>query len=129
MNQTQKMTLFLLRVLTFWIDISFLRYHLLAWFSKNQRPLPWRQAYEPYHVWISEIMLQQTQVKTVLPYFERWIKKLPTIKSVAEADEEVVLKLWEGLGYYSRVRNLHKAAKILVERNLGEMYENYKNIL
>src|SRR3989338_5607368 len=92
---------------------------LLLWFEKNQRPLPWRKTYDPYQVWISEIMLQQTQVTTVLPYFERWMKTFPTIKTVAEAKEDKILKLWEGLGYYSRAKNIRKAAKILVEKNRG----------
>lgn len=87
---------------------------LLVWFNEHQRDLPWRKTYDPYQVWISEIMLQQTQVKTALPYFERWMKALPTVQSVAEADEQTILKLWEGLGYYTRARNLHKAAKRIV---------------
>lgn len=93
--------------------------HLLEWFSANQRDLPWRHTYDPYQVWISEIMLQQTQVKTVLPYFERWMKALPTVESVAKADEQTILKLWEGLGYYSRARNLQKAARVIVEKHRG----------
>ena len=87
---------------------------LLGWYDKNKRVLPWRGAPTPYEVWVSEIMLQQTRVETVKPYFLRWIKTFPTVEALAEADEEVVLKLWEGLGYYSRARNLHKAAKIVV---------------
>lgn len=84
---------------------------LVKWFQSNQRMLPWRESYEPYQVWISEIMLQQTQVATVLPYFDRWMKRFPTIQDLAAASEDEVLKHWEGLGYYSRARNLHKAAK------------------
>jgi len=102
---------------------------LLVWFEKNQRPLPWREKYEPYQVWISEIMLQQTQVKTVLPYFDRWMKALPTIQSVAEAKEDQVLKLWEGLGYYSRARNIQKAAKQIMEQHGGEFPHVYDDIL
>lgn len=86
---------------------------LIDWFQKNQRDLPWRKSYDPYHVWISEIMLQQTQVATVLPYYERWIARFPSIKEVAEASEDEILKHWEGLGYYSRARNLHKMAKLI----------------
>jgi A/G-specific adenine glycosylase len=87
---------------------------LLQWFEKEQRPLPWRKDYDPYSVWISEVMLQQTQVKTMLPYFERWMATFPNLESLASAPEDQVLKLWEGLGYYSRALNLKKAAQILV---------------
>ena len=86
---------------------------LIDWFSKFQRDLPWRKAYKPYQVWVSEIMLQQTQVKTVLPYLKRWMKALPTIESVTQAKEDTILKLWEGLGYYSRARNIQKSAKLI----------------
>jgi len=103
--------------------------NLLDWFSVNQRPLPWRVHYEPYQVWISEMMLQQTQVKTVLPYFDRWMKAFPDIKSLAAASEEEVLKLWEGLGYYSRARNLHKAAMQIMEKHGGEFPSNFDEIL
>lgn len=103
--------------------------NLLTWFKKEQRDLPWRKNYEPYQVWISEIMLQQTQVKTVLPYFDRWMKTLPTIQSVAEAKEDQILKLWEGLGYYSRARNLQKAAKQIMEKHGGKFPKNYDDIL
>ncbi len=101
---------------------------LINWFKKNQRPLPWRKTYDPYHVWISEIMLQQTQVKTVLPYFERWIKKLPTIKSVAQTKEDEILKLWEGLGYYSRARNIQKAAQKIMEKHRGKFPSRFEDI-
>ncbi len=103
--------------------------NLLAWFKMAQRDLPWRKAYDPYQVWISEIMLQQTQVKTALPYFDRWMKALPTIRSVAEAPEDLILKLWEGLGYYSRARNLQKAARQIMERHGGEFPSHYPDIL
>ncbi len=86
---------------------------LLDWFAANARDLPWRRTLDPYAVWISEVMLQQTQVKTVIPYWERWLGELPDIRSLADAPEDRVLKLWEGLGYYSRARNLQKAAKLL----------------
>src|SRR4026209_1714627 len=92
---------------------------LIRWFQENQRALPWRATYDPYHVWISEIMLQQTQVETVVPYFERWIAKFPNIKKLAKADEQSVLSLWAGLGYYSRARNLMEAAKILESERHG----------
>ena len=102
---------------------------LLSWFSKNARPLPWRTHYRPYEVWVSEIMLQQTQMDTVLPYFERWFKLFPTIESLAGSDEKKVLKAWEGLGYYSRARNLHHTAKWLVEKHGGQFPSDHETIL
>ena len=86
---------------------------LLRWFTANARDLPWRRTLDPYAIWVSEIMLQQTQVSTVIPYWERWMRELPDIQSLARAPEQKVLKLWEGLGYYTRARNLHRAAKAL----------------
>src|SRR5438876_6909732 len=83
---------------------------LLAWFARNARDLPWRRTRNPYAIWVSEIMLQQTQVKTVIPYWERWMRQLPSITTLAKARPEKVLKLWEGLGYYIRARNLQRAA-------------------
>ncbi len=94
---------------------------LLSWFAENQRALPWRESYDPYQVWISEIMLQQTQVVTVLPYFERWMKLFPTVQKLAAADQDEVLKAWEGLGYYSRARNLHKAAQQICKEHHGKI--------
>lgn len=101
---------------------------LLAWYRDNQRTLPWRGHPSPYAVWVSEIMLQQTRVETVIPYFEKWMRLFPTVAALAEASEHEVLNAWEGLGYYSRAHNLHKAAKIVVEqyngkipRDLGEL--------
>ena len=88
---------------------------LLDWYDANKRDLPWRQDPTPYHVWLSEIMLQQTRVGAVRDYYARFLNTLPTIESLAKADEDVYLKLWEGLGYYSRVRTLHKAALQIVE--------------
>lgn len=108
---------------------KFTQSSLLKWFKAHQRPLPWRKKYEPYHVWISEIMLQQTQVVTVLPYFKEWIKALPDIQSVARAKEDKILKLWEGLGYYSRARNLQKTAKVIVEKFGGKFPKKYEDIL
>ena len=92
---------------------------LLEWYDHNQRILPWRDNKNPYYIWISEIMLQQTKVQTVIPYFERFIQTLPTIESLANAKEHELLKLWEGLGYYNRVRNLQLAAKEVVEKYNG----------
>jgi A/G-specific adenine glycosylase len=94
---------------------------LLEWFEENARDLPWRSDYSPYRTWISEVMLQQTQVDTVLPYFQSWMARFPDVVSLATADEQEVLSLWEGLGYYSRARNLHRAAKRVVEDMGGEV--------
>jgi HhH-GPD superfamily base excision DNA repair protein len=84
---------------------------LLEWFPKNARDLPWRRTTDPYGIWVSEIMLQQTQVKAVLPYWERWMRALPTLEALANERAERLHKLWEGLGYYRRVRNMHRAAR------------------
>ena len=78
---------------------------LMDWFTRHQRDLPWRRTYSPYHVWISEIILQQTQMERGVEYFNRWMRKLPDVEALAEAREDDVLKLWEGLGYYSQTRN------------------------
>jgi A/G-specific adenine glycosylase len=94
--------------------------HLLAWFRANARDLPWRHDRSPYRVWLSEMMLQQTQVETVIPYFQRFLDRFPTIGALAAAPLGDVLKLWEGLGYYARARNLHKAAKVIVEELHGK---------
>lgn len=101
---------------------------LLAWFARSMRPLPWRGDYEPYRVWISEIMLQQTQMERGVDYFNKWIRLFPDVASVARADEHAVLSAWEGLGYYSRARNLHKAAKTIVEKHGGEFPANFEDI-
>ena len=93
---------------------------LLNWYDKNARVLPWRSASTPYRVWVSEIMLQQTRVESVLPYYERFLLRFPDLKTLAQAKEEEVLKAWEGLGYYSRARNLHKTAQNLVNELGGQ---------
>ncbi len=92
---------------------------LKEWFLKEQRELPWRENRSPYRVWVSEVMLQQTQVAVVIPYFHRWMKKFPTLESLASAPLEEVIKEWEGLGYYSRARNLHKAAQYIITHHQG----------
>jgi len=102
---------------------------LLDWFSHHARALPWRRTLDPYAIWVSEIMLQQTQVKTVIPYWERWMRALPTIKSVAKAPSAKLHKLWEGLGYYARVRNLQKAAQQIVALHDGRFPENFNDML
>jgi len=94
---------------------------LLKWYSKHGRTMPWRDHPDPYAVWVSEIMLQQTRVETVIPYFEKWMKLFPDIPSLANASERDVLNAWEGLGYYSRARNLHKAAKIVASNFNGQL--------
>ncbi len=96
----------------------------LEYYVKNRRILPWRENPTPYYVWVSEIMLQQTRVETVIPYFERFIEAFPTIEALAMSEEETLLKLWEGLGYYSRARNLQKAAKMVLQENGGKLPEN-----
>ena len=102
---------------------------LLKWFEKNRRDLPWRkEPRDPYHVWISEVMLQQTQVGTVINYFNRWITQFPHIRALAEASLDTVLKAWEGLGYYTRARNLHRAARVIVENHDGVLPRNAKEL-
>src|SRR5438270_2178571 len=88
---------------------------LLDWFAREARDLPWRRTRDPYAIWVSEIMLQQTQVKTVIPYWERWMRELPTVEALAKANPAKIHKLWEGLGYYTRVRNMQKAAQEIIE--------------
>lgn len=102
---------------------------LLNWFDAYKRDLPWRRDPKPYHVWISEIMLQQTQVNTVIPYYENFLRRFPTIKELAEAEEEQVLKAWEGLGYYSRARNIHHTAKTIIEEFDGHFPQNYEDVI
>lgn len=101
------------------INIQQFREDLLNWFIAEQRSLPWRQDQDPYKVWVSEIMLQQTKVDTVIPYFNRFIEQFPSVEALSEAEEEKVLKAWEGLGYYSRARNLHSAVKEVKEKYGG----------
>ena len=102
---------------------------LLQWYQLNKRDLPWRRTKDPYHIWVSEIMLQQTRVEAVKPYYERFLQTLPTIKDLAEADEETILKLWEGLGYYSRVRNMQKAAMQVMEEHNGYFPADHGKLL
>ena len=102
---------------------------LLAWFEKNARTLPWRSISTPYRVWVSEIMLQQTRVEAVKPYFERFMHALPDVKSLAECEEERLLKLWEGLGYYNRVRNMQIAAQTVMEQYDGKLPADYEKLL
>ncbi len=100
---------------------------LLPWYYENRRDLPWRQDKEPYHIWLSEIMLQQTRVEAVKGYYQRFLAALPTVEDLAKCDDDALHKLWEGLGYYSRVRNLKKAAKVIVDA--GEFPREYADVL
>ena len=111
------------------VDFDLFRNSLLVWYDKHARVLPWRDNPSPYRVWISEIMLQQTRVDTVKPYFERFLTELPTIKDLAEVSDERLMKLWEGLGYYSRARNLKKAAIQIVEEYDGELPANIEELM
>ncbi|MGB9585908.1 MAG: A/G-specific adenine glycosylase [Anaerolineales bacterium] len=104
--------------------ISSFSQKLLNWYQSNARRLPWRNNPQPYSVWISEIMLQQTKVETVIPYYLRWMERFPDIPSLAQASQEEVLKIWEGLGYYARARNLHRTAQIIQEEYAGKLPEN-----
>ena len=102
---------------------------LLPWYQENKRDLPWRQDREPYHIWISEIMLQQTRVEAVKGYYARFLDILPDIASLANCDDDLLHKLWEGLGYYSRVRNLKKAAQTILQQHGGRFPETYTEVL
>lgn len=108
--------------------IASFREKLLAWYDANKRDLPWRRAQDPYEIWISEIMLQQTRVDTVIPYYERFLNWFPTVADLAHAPEEKLLKAWEGLGYYSRVRNMQKAAQQIMENHGGVFPSSYEEI-
>lgn len=101
---------------------------LLPWFAENRRDLPWRRDREPYHIWISEIMLQQTRVEAVRGYYTRFLESLPTVQALAQVPEDVLGKLWEGLGYYTRMRNLKKAAQVIVETYGGQFPRDYDSI-
>lgn len=101
---------------------------LVEWYWLHKRTMPWRDNPSPYHVWISEMMLQQTQVSTVIPYFENFINKFPNVLALAKASQEEVLKSWEGLGYYSRARNLHKSAQIVIDKYNGELPSDYDTL-
>ncbi|HJV45588.1 MAG TPA: A/G-specific adenine glycosylase [Bacillota bacterium] len=109
-------------------QIEAFQHDLLYWFELNLRDLPWRRDRDPYKIWVSEVMLQQTRVDTVIPYFERFLDKFPTIKQLAMASEEEVLKQWEGLGYYSRARNLHAGVREVQENYGGQVPNSVKEI-
>ena len=110
-------------------DYSFIVNDLLDWYKKNARVLPWRNQNNPYYTWVSEIMLQQTRVEAVKSYFVRFMEALPTVKDLAEADPDQLMKLWEGLGYYNRARNLQKAAILIQEEHDGVIPQDFKKLL
>lgn len=107
---------------------KFFSQHLLEWYMRNKRDLPWRRHRNPYYIWVSEIMLQQTRVDTVIPYFHRFIERFPTVEDLADAPEQDVLKCWEGLGYYSRARNLQTAAKQVKELHGGQVPDDKQSV-
>lgn len=111
------------------INLSTIVEPLLAWYEQSKRPLPWRVDPTPYHVWLSEIMLQQTRIEAVIPYYERFLQACPTVCALAEIEDDRLMKLWEGLGYYSRARNLKKAAGVMVERYGGQLPADYEALL
>ncbi|MFS9008668.1 A/G-specific adenine glycosylase [Streptococcus infantis] len=115
---------------TMWEEDKILsfRQKLLAWYDENKRDLPWRRSKNPYHIWVSEIMLQQTRVDTVIPYYERFLDWFPTVESLANAPEDRLLKAWEGLGYYSRVRNMQTAAQQIMSEFEGKFPSTYEGI-
>ena len=115
---------------TMWEEEKILsfRQKLLAWYDENKRDLPWRRSNNPYHIWVSEIMLQQTRVDTVIPYYERFLDWFPTVEALANAPEQRLLKAWEGLGYYSRVRNMQVAAQQIMNEFNGEFPSTYEGI-
>ena len=102
---------------------------LLPWYQENRRDLPWRKDKEPYHIWLSEIMLQQTRVEAVKGYYTRFLNTLPTIEALADCEDDLLHKLWEGLGYYSRVRNLKKAAQVIMQQYGGSFPETHGEVL
>ena len=110
-------------------DHDLFRDRLLDWFAVYQRDLPWRQTYDPYHVWVAEIMGQQTQLERAAGYFLRWIDRFPDIRAVADAPEQEILKAWEGLGYYRRARNLQRAARKLLADHSGKIPADYRSLL
>ncbi len=110
-------------------ELTTFRKQLLGWFRQYQRDLPWRRTKDPYRIWLSEIMLQQTRVAAVIPYYERFLQRFPDVRALAEAPEEEVLRLWSGLGYYSRARNLRKAAQEIVAKHAGQFPKTEKEAL
>src|SRR3972149_221057 len=110
-------------------SLAALRARLTEWYARNKRAMPWRGTRDAYRVWVSEVMLQQTRVAAVLPYYCRFLRRFPTVRALAGARAEEVLRLWAGLGYYSRARNLHRAAKEIVARHGGRFPRDYDEVL
>ena len=102
---------------------------LLKWYAENRRILPWREEVSPYRTWVSEIMLQQTRVTAVLPYFQRFMAAYPTVRALAAAEDDRLMRLWQGLGYYSRARNLKRAAQVIVENFGGTFPDTYQDLI
>jgi len=102
---------------------------LLDWYAVHRRDLPWRRTRDPYAIWVAEIMLQQTRVETVIPYYRRWMRRFPDVRTLARAGEQAILGCWEGLGYYSRARNLYRASQIVVDQFAGKIPDNLKDLL
>ena len=113
----------------YYFDLMNFSKEITHWYLQNKRDLPWRKTKDPYRIWLSEIMLQQTRVAQGLPYYEKFTEAFPTVYDLAKAEESYVLKLWQGLGYYSRARNLHFTAKDIVTNYNGEFPNNYKALL
>src|SRR4051794_23276731 len=109
-------------------EITMFRRRLLQWYSQHGRDLPWRKTHDPYAILVSEVMLQQTQVTAVIPFYERWLKRFPNFAELAAASESDVLHAWQGLGYYSRARNLHSAAKLVVRQYDGVLPRDSQTI-
>ncbi len=110
-------------------EIKEFRSRLLGWFRHHRRELPWRKTKDPYRIWISEIMLQQTTVPVVIPYYKKWLKIFPTVRALAKASPQKVLKTWQGLGYYQRVKNIHKASKVIVKSFKGKIPDTYEELV
>ena len=110
-------------------EIQSLRQSLVSWYLANHRDLPWRKTTNPYHIWVSEVMLQQTQVATAIPYYQRFMKRFPAPAHLATAHVQEVLKLWEGLGYYARARNLHRAAEIVRDEHGGIFPRTFGDVI
>ena len=101
---------------------------LFRWYEQNKRVLPWRETTDPYKIWLSEVILQQTRVQQGMDYYHRFVARFPDVRSLAEAEEDEVLLLWQGLGYYSRARNLHKAAKMVVEKGWDPFPDTFEDV-
>ena len=110
-------------------NMKTIQQNLLNWFHENARDLPWRKSYSPYHVWISEIMLQQTQVKTVIPYFNKFIKKYPNLKQLSEASEDEILASWSGLGFYRRARNIFASKETIKQKHKNRFPAEFEKII